>query len=113
VTISHMHCHVTDLAAAIRWFRDCCTVEPTFSDARMAVLPFGGLDVILNAAAADSVATLAFRTTDCDGDCAAMMARGASVLEAPEDRPFGARVAYLKGPGGLTIELEQTITAAV
>lgn len=38
-----------------------------------------------------------------------MAARGATILEAPKDRGYGARVAYLEGPGALKIELEQVL----
>jgi len=33
----------------------------------------------------------------------------AETIEAPQDRPWGARAAYLKGPGGLTVEIEQLL----
>jgi predicted enzyme related to lactoylglutathione lyase len=55
------------------------------------------------------VATIGFDSADCDADVAAMVARGAIVLEPPQDRPYGARVAYIKGPGALKIELEQLL----
>ena len=105
--VSHVHCHVADVAEAVRWFGAQCNVAPSFSDARMALLPFGEFTLILDSAPADSAATIGFNTADCDADFAAMVARGAAVLQAPQDRPYGARVAYLKGPGALTIELEQ------
>jgi hypothetical protein len=38
--------------------------------------------------------------------------RGAEMIEAPQDRPWGARAAYLKGPGGLTVEIEQVLKRA-
>jgi hypothetical protein len=38
----------------------------------------------------DSVATIGFKSAACDADFAAMVARGAVVLEPPEDRPYGA-----------------------
>lgn len=109
MTVSHVHCQVVDLSGAIRWFGERCGVKPSFSDARMAVLPFEEFSLILDAASTDSVATIGFNSTDCDADFSAMVARGAAALEPPQDRPYGARVAYLKGPGGLKIELEQLV----
>ena len=110
--ISHVHCRMTDLSEAVRWFGERCGVAPTYSDNRMAVLVFGGFTLILDAAPADSVATIGFNSADCDADFAAMVERGAVVLEPPQDRPYGARVAYFKGPGALTIELEQLLPAS-
>src|SRR5262245_28951976 len=103
---------MTDLPEAIRWFGACCAVTPTFSDARMAVLPFGPFVLILDAASSNSVATIGFNSADCDADFAALVGRGAQVLEAPQDRAYGARVAYIKGPGALKIELEQMLPSS-
>jgi predicted enzyme related to lactoylglutathione lyase len=109
VKVSHVHCQMTDLSGAVRWFGERCDVVPSFSDARMAVLVFDEFTLILDAAPADSVVTIGFNSADCDADFAAMVARGAVVLEPPRDRPYGARVAYIKGPGALKIELEQVL----
>jgi predicted enzyme related to lactoylglutathione lyase len=78
----------------------------------MAVLQFGAFTLILDAAPEDSVATIGFNSADCDADFAALVARGADVIEPPHDRPYGARVAYLRGPGALTIEIEQMLASA-
>src|SRR5438552_3515506 len=99
MNVSHMHCQMTDLRGAVRWFSKHCGVTPGFSDARMAVLVFDQFTVILDAGPADSVVTIGFNSTDCDADFAGMVANGAVVLEPPQDRPHGARVAYIEGPG--------------
>ena len=36
--------------------------------------------------------------------------RGAETLEAPEDRAWGVRAAYLRGPGRITFEIEQELS---
>src|SRR5499427_11091602 len=100
-----------DLPAAVEWFKSRCEVAPSFSDARMAVLEFCPFTLILDAAPDDSVATIGFNSPDCDTDFATMVARGARVVQRPQDRPYGARVAYLEGPGALTIELEQFLSS--
>ena len=107
MTISHVHCRVKDLPGAVSWFASRCGVTPSFSDGRMAVLVFGAFTLILDAAAEDSVATIGFASQNCDADFNALVGRGAQALEPPGDRPYGARVAYLRGPGALTIEFEQ------
>ena len=109
MTISHVHCRVKDLHFAVEWFTSKCGVVPSFSDARMAVLEFGPFTLILDAASDDSVATIGFNSPDCDTDFARMVGRGAGVVQPPQDRPYGARVAYVQGPGALTIELEQLL----
>ena len=111
MTISHVHCRVKDLLFAVEWFTSKCGVAPSFSEARMAVLEFGPFTLILDAASDDSVATIGFNSPDCDTDFATMVSRGACVVQPPQDRPYGARVAYLQGPGALTIELEQLLSS--
>jgi uncharacterized glyoxalase superfamily protein PhnB len=73
----------------------------------MVWLPFGDFGVILDAASDDSVMTLSFDSEDCDADYRTVASRGAETVEAPKDRPWGARAAYLKGPGAMTVEIEQ------
>jgi len=69
--------------------------------------------VILDAAPADSTLTLGFDSEDCDADYRTLtgLARKPSrlhriALGAP------APPAYLKGPGALTIEIEQVLKRA-
>jgi len=73
----------------------------------MAVIPVGKFVLILDATPTDTKATIGFASDNCDPDYKIVVARGAATLEAPVDQPWGARAAYLKGPGGLTIEIEQ------
>ena len=105
--LSHVHCRVRDLQAAARWFEKVCQVTTMFNNERMVWLSFGDLGVILDAAAEDSVVTFGFDSADCDADYRLLTSRGAEPIEAPQDRSWGARSAYLKGPGRLTVELEQ------
>jgi uncharacterized glyoxalase superfamily protein PhnB len=113
MTISHVHCRVKNLFGAVEWFTSKCKVVPSFGDTRMAVLQFGEFTLILDAASDDSVATIGFNSVDCNADFAALVGRGAQVLEPPQDRPYRARVAYLQGPGAITIEIEQLLPSAV
>jgi len=107
--LSHVHCRVRDLQAAARWFEKVCQISPVFNNERMVWLSFGDLGVILDAGSDDSIATIGFDSTDCDADYRLLTSRGAEQLEAPKDRPWGTRTAYLKGPGGLTVEIEQLL----
>ena len=104
---SHVHVGVTDLAAALEWLATVWQLRPTFRDERMAVLPFGDVSLIVDASNADSVATVAFETADCDGDVRAIRQRGGVILDEPADRSWGVRAARIQGPGALTFEIEQ------
>jgi len=107
--VSHVHCCVCDLPAAARWFEQVLQVTPVVHNERMAWLGFGEFGVILDVAPADSTLTLGFDSEDCDRDYRTVTSRGAETIEAPRDRPWGTRSAYLKGPGGLTVEIEQLL----
>ena len=106
--MSHVHCRVRDLQGAAHWFEQVWQVTPVFHNERMVWLSFGELGVILDAGP-DSTVTLGFDSEDCDADYRTVTGRGAETIEAPQDRPWGARAAYLKGPGGITVELEQLL----
>jgi len=107
--ISHVHCRVSDLPTAVCWFQKVLQAKAVFDNERMAWLGFGDFGVILDAASADTALTLGFDSDDCDADYRTLTGRGAETIEAPQDRPWGARSAYLKGPGGLTVEIEQLL----
>lgn len=107
--VSHVHCRVRDLRAAARWFEQMLQATPVFNNERMAWLGFGEFGVILDAALTDSTVTIGFDSEDCDADYRTVTGRGAETIEAPQDRPWGARSAYIKGPGGLRIEIEQLL----
>ena len=108
--LSHVHCHVRDLQAAARWFEKVWQIAPVFNNERMVWLSFGELGVILDAAPDDSIVTIGFDSKDCDADYRLVTSRGAETIAAPQDKPWGTRTAYLKGPGGITVELEQLLS---
>jgi hypothetical protein len=108
--MSHVHCRVRDLEGAAHWFEKVCQVAAVFNSERMVWLSFGEFGVILDAASEDGVVTIGFDSKDCDADYRLLTSRGAEPIESPKDRPWGARTAYLKGPGGLTVEIEQLLS---
>lgn len=110
MNMSHVHLGVKDLPAAVQWIERVLQVRPTFHNDFMASLPFGTFTIILDAAPADVPATLGFDSRNCDADFELLTARGAVALEQPQDRPWGARAAYLQGPGAVTVELEQMLS---
>jgi hypothetical protein len=106
---SHMHLNVTDLDAAVAWFERIGRLPAGFRNDRMASIAVGDTTLILDRNATDSEATVAFASTACDSDYAALVGRGAEPLAAPEDLSWGVRAAYVRGPGRITIELEQPL----
>jgi predicted enzyme related to lactoylglutathione lyase len=104
---SHVHVGVTDLPAAVRWLETVWDLRPTFCNDHMAVLPFGGLALIVDASPANTAATIAFESANCDEDFNAIKQRGGIVLEEPINQSWGVRVARIQGPGALTFEIEQ------
>ena len=57
--------------------------------------------------AADGSVRLWLQVRDVDAEAARVAAAGATVLEPPEDRPWGLREAWVADPDGLRICLVQ------
>lgn len=110
--LSHVHCRVRDLPTAAGWFGKVWQISPVVNNERMVWLSFGDLGVILDAANEDSTVTIGFDSKDCDADYRLLTSRGAETIEAPQDKSWGTRTAYLKGPGRITVEIEQLLNNA-
>jgi catechol 2,3-dioxygenase-like lactoylglutathione lyase family enzyme len=74
--ISHVHCRVRDLPAAVRWFQKILHANSVFNNERMVWLGFGDFGVILDAAPADSALTIGFDSEDCDADYRTLISLG-------------------------------------
>ncbi|MDP8956275.1 MAG: hypothetical protein M3N24_04860 [Actinomycetota bacterium] len=109
---NHFHVFVRDVAGALGWFARIWAAEPTYREERMAVLPFGPILLVLDEDDEETFTTIGYATADCDADFRTVVGRGAEVIEEPADRSWGVRVAYLKGPGRITLELEQELVRA-
>ena len=108
----HLHVAVRDLPGALDWLAKVWDTSPTFENGGMAVLSLHGASLILDAADEDGTATIGFASDDCDADYRQASERGAETLEAPEDRAWGVRAAYLRGPGRITFEIEQELPSS-
>jgi predicted enzyme related to lactoylglutathione lyase len=104
--LNHIHIGVRDLNGALEWFDRVWQLQPQFKNERMATVVFGPVTLILDAGESDSVATIGFESEDCDRDFESVVARGATVLEAPANKAWGVRAAYIQGPGQLKFEIE-------
>jgi catechol 2,3-dioxygenase-like lactoylglutathione lyase family enzyme len=109
---NHFHVFVSDLTGALAWFARVWGAEPTYREERMALLPFGPILLVLDQDEEETVTTIGYATSYCDADFRTVVGRGAKVIEEPADRSWGVRVAYLKGPGRITLELEQELSKA-
>jgi len=106
VTLNHIHLGVHDLDAAVVWFKKIMQIDPGFQNENIATFSFGSLTLILDRGGEDVSATVGFESHDCDGDLRTVVNRGAVILEPPNDKEWGVRTAYFKGPGKLKFEIE-------
>jgi uncharacterized glyoxalase superfamily protein PhnB len=107
--LNHIHVSLRDLDSGIEWLERVWLLKADFQNERLATFSFGDFILILDAADTDSPATIGFESDDCDRDFRAVIERGAVVIEPPTNKPWGARSAYLQGPGRLTFEIEQAL----
>ena len=110
--LNHIHLAVRDLSAAVVWFERVLQVQPGFRNELMATFSFGVMTLILDAARDDVAATVGFESGDCDLDFRRVVERGAISLEPPDDKSYGVRAAYFKGPGALKFEIEGPLANA-
>jgi catechol 2,3-dioxygenase-like lactoylglutathione lyase family enzyme len=106
MNLNHIHLGVRDLRSALEWLDCVWQLKPEFQNDRMATIRFGSAILILDAADADSPATIGFESDDCDRDYSAVVQRGAVALDPPSNKAWGARAAYVQGPGRLKFEIE-------
>jgi hypothetical protein len=85
--LNHIHFAVRDLPVAIGWLEQVWDARPTFTNERMAEIPFGSITLILDSAYQESVATVGFESENCDSDYERVIKRGAMSEEAPSDKP--------------------------
>jgi hypothetical protein len=107
--LNHIHVSVRNLGGAVAWLDRIWQLKPEFQNERLATFSFGGFILILDAGETDSLATIGFESEDCDSDFEAVVERGAVSIEAPSDRPWGVRCAYIQGPGRLKFEIEEPL----
>lgn len=105
----HIHVGVKDLEEAVSWMEKRLQIKPIFRNAGMASYSFGSVDIILDKSDNNAPITIAFNSKSCDEDFERIKATGAWVIEAPVDRSWGVRVGYIKGPGEITFEIEQSL----
>lgn len=107
----HVHVEVSDLEGTIAFFAKVLSMAPVYKNQTMATFSFGGTSIIVDKGTENTKMTIAFNSSDCDGDFARLVGAGAIAINEPTTQPWGPiRSAYLRGPGNLTIELEQSMS---
>ena len=107
--IAHVHVYVSDRPNAVEWFRTVWDATPDAEDHEMSLFTFGSTQLVINDVEEDVQSTIAFSSTSCDQDYADVIARGAVSIHEPQDKPWGVRVAFVQGPGKITLEIEERL----
>jgi glyoxalase/bleomycin resistance protein/dioxygenase superfamily protein len=107
--LNHIHIRVRDLAGALAWLDTIWAVKPSFQNERMASVSLDPLILILEKSDNETDTIIGFESEDCDRDFRRLVEKGAVVDSEPSNKPWGARTAYLKGPGALKFEIEALI----
>lgn len=105
----HLHICVADIDQTVRWFETFLGMLPNYRDDTMAMYPLGEFAILFDKSDRAMPTTIGFSSDDCDKDFQRLVALGAKPLKEPADQTYGVRSAYLKGPGELTIEIEQLL----
>lgn len=106
---SHFHVGVRDMDQAILAFANLWDMTPRYKSETMAAFSFGSVGLLIDKTEEDIAVTLAFDSSDCRSDFERLVAKGARVLQPPEEKPWGVCAAYLVGPGKITVEIEQVL----
>lgn len=109
VTLSHIHVGVKDLKEVSQSIRKLWDIEPNYQDERMSSISFGKFTIIFDLSEEVAPVTIGFDSKNCDVDSQKLISRGAAIKETCQNKPWGVRATYIKGPGNLIFELEQPI----
>lgn len=102
---------VTDLDASLGFYRDLLGLTVITRHGELAVLRLDpDLDLNLHqrpATPSDTAVAASFVIDDLDGVCHQWSASGGSIIDAPEERPWGERMAVVRDPDGHIVCLVQ------
>src|SRR5215218_378998 len=121
-TFDHIHIYCTDLAATERWFAEGLGAEvvgrPESRGVPSVRLKLGGANVYLRPARADETLVapgpelygtnhFGVRVANVDATVEELRGRGVFIEVEPLDFSAQSRIAFIKGPDGVRIELVQ------
>ena len=122
VSFDHIHIFCSDMAATETWFTEGLGAEvagrPESRGVPSVRLKLGGANVYLRPAREDESLTppdsqhfgadhFGLRVADVDATVAELKRRGVFIEVEPWDFSAGSRIAFIKGPDGVRIELVQ------
>lgn len=125
--LSLINLFVEDLPAAVAFYRDVLDLELVTEDPHSAMFRLGNTMVnLLTIEAArrqlapakvggpdDGVRVqFAVVVEDIDAECARLEAKGVTIINGPEDQPWGMRTACFADPAGHNWELAQPVRGA-
>jgi lactoylglutathione lyase len=111
---------VSDLAAAIAFYRDVLSLPFKFEDAGYAEFDTHGTRFALyekrraewltgRGVSPGPAAEVVFVVDDVDAHARRLAALGAPIVSGPADRPWGHRTVHVQDPDGFLVELAQEI----
>lgn len=107
--LNHIHIRVRDLSAALAWLDKIWGAKPSFQNEQLASVSLDPIVFIVEKSDKETETIIGFESDDCDRDFRLLIERGAVADAPPADKPWGARTAYIKGPGSLKFEIEALI----
>lgn len=122
VSFDHIHIYCSDLAATEKWFTEGLGAEvagrPESRGVPSVRLKLGGANIYLRPARKDESLTprsseqfgadhFGLRVADVDATVAELKRRGVFIEVEPWDFSASSRIAFVKGPDGVRIELVQ------
>jgi catechol 2,3-dioxygenase-like lactoylglutathione lyase family enzyme len=122
--LSLINLFVEDLPTAKAFYRDVLGLELAFEDENASAYKLGGVlvNLLSVSAAREQIAPakvadpdagirvqLAITVDDIDAEIAALAAKGVTLVNGPEDQPWGMRTACFADPAGHLWELAQPI----
>lgn len=116
-SISRLVVSVTALDPALAFYEGLVGLRRTASADELAWLATAdGVEIMLHerpATPSDTAVALGLAVPDLDGVVGAWAARGGVVVDPPEERPWGERMAVVRDPDGHLVCLSQASAAAV
>ena len=111
ISLNRVIVSVADLARSRTFYREMLGLTEVTAHGDLAVFKIGdGLDLNLHqrpSSPSDTAVAVSFVVDDLDGLCARWKQTGGQIIDEPEDRPWGERMAVVRDPDGHLVCLVQ------
>lgn len=115
-SISRLVVSVSTLEPALAFYEGLLGLRRTATAGELAWLATAdGVELMLHersATPSDTAVALGFAVPDVDGVVDAWTARGGALVDPPEERPWGERMAVVRDPDGHLVCLSQAVAPA-